>query len=85
MVVTLQSRQYVDEEFGERTFGARAEPVTQALRKARLEIWEIAAQAMRTEQLDALDYLIWDWRQRNPTCSSSRPCASTRSAPRAAA
>ncbi|MEO8628886.1 MAG: hypothetical protein ABI612_12395 [Betaproteobacteria bacterium] len=36
------------------------------MRKARVEIWEIAAKVMLPGQLQTLDYLIWDWRRRNP-------------------
>jgi hypothetical protein len=66
MVVTLQSRMYADETIGHEWFGQRADYVMQALRKARVEIWEIAAQVMLPGQLQTLDYLIWDWRRRNP-------------------
>jgi hypothetical protein len=66
MVVTLQSRVYADEKLGHELFGEQAEPVMHALRKARVEIWEIAAKVMLPGQLQTLDYLIWDWRRRNP-------------------
>jgi hypothetical protein len=36
------------------------------LRRARVEIWQIAARVMTQEQLDVLDRLILDWRRENP-------------------
>jgi hypothetical protein len=66
LVVTLQSQKWIEEDQAERWFGDRAQPLILASRKAREDIWQIAARAMTTDQLEVLDYLIWEWRQRNP-------------------
>jgi hypothetical protein len=66
LVVTLQSQKWIEEDQAERWFGERAQPLIQASRKAREDIWQIAARAMTTDQLEVIDYLIWDWRRRNP-------------------
>jgi hypothetical protein len=66
LVVTLQSQKWIEEDQAERWFGERAVPLIQASRKAREDIWQIAARTMTTDQLEVIDYLIWDWRRRNP-------------------
>jgi hypothetical protein len=66
LVVTLQSHKWIEEDQAERWFGDRAQPMIFASRKAREDIWEIAARTMTAEQLEVIDYLIWDWRRRNP-------------------
>jgi hypothetical protein len=66
LVVTLQSQKWIEEDQAERWFGERAQPLIQASRKAREDIWQIAARTMTTDQLEIIDYLIWDWRRRNP-------------------
>ncbi|MEQ1517790.1 MAG: hypothetical protein ABL931_15010, partial [Usitatibacteraceae bacterium] len=65
LVVTLQSQKWIDENQAERWFGERARPLIAASRKAREDIWRIAARVMKPDQLEVLDYLIWDWRQKN--------------------
>lgn len=66
MVVTLQSYRWIDEDQAERTFGARGEPLIQAMRRLRVDIWNVASRVLRPEQLQQLDALILDWRKRNP-------------------
>lgn len=66
LTVTLQSQTWIEDDQAEKWFGARARPLINASRKAREDIWQIAARAMTTDQLEVLDYLIWDWRQQNP-------------------
>src|SRR3954447_12155662 len=66
VMVTLQSRIWIDELGAEQAFGDRAPILVQALRQARVEAWQLAARVMTDEQLDTVDYLIWDWRRKNP-------------------
>ena len=66
MVVTLQSYRWIDEDAAERTFGARSQPLIQAMRTLRVDIWGVAGRVLRAEQLQQLDALILDWRKRNP-------------------
>ncbi len=66
MVVTLQSYRWIDEDEAERTFGVRGEPLIQAMRKLRVDIWSVASRVLRAEQMQQLDALILDWRKRNP-------------------
>ena len=66
MVVTLQSYRWIDEDMAERTFGNRGEPLMQAMRTLRVDIWNVAGRVLRPEQLQQLDALILDWRKRNP-------------------
>lgn len=65
LVITLQSQKWIDEDQAERWFGDRAGPLIDASRKAREDVWRIAARVMKPEQLEVLDNLIWDWRQKN--------------------
>jgi hypothetical protein len=65
LVVTLQSRQWIDEDQAEQQFGARGRFLIDASRKAREDVWKIAARAMKPEQLETLDAMILDWRRRN--------------------
>jgi hypothetical protein len=67
LVVTLQSRQWIDEDQAERQFGVRGQYLIDASRKSREDIWKIAARVMKPEQLEVLDGMILDWRRRNPT------------------
>jgi hypothetical protein len=67
LVVTLQSRQWIDEDQAEAQFGARSRPLIDASRKAREDVWKIAGRVMKPEQLEVLDGMILDWRRRNPT------------------
>jgi hypothetical protein len=66
LVVTLQSRQWIDEDQAEAQFGARSRPLIDASRQAREDIWKIAGRVMKPEQLEVLDGMILDWRRRNP-------------------
>ena len=66
LVVTLQSQKWIDEDLAEEWFGDRAQPLISVSQKARADIWKIAARVMKPEQLEVLDYLIWDWRRKNP-------------------
>jgi hypothetical protein len=66
LVVTLQSYAWIDEDQAEDWFGDHAPPLISASRRAREDIWKIAARVMKSDQLDTLDYLIWDWRRKNP-------------------
>ena len=66
LVVTLQSQKWIDEDLAEEWFGDRAQPLIDASQKARADIWKIATRVMKPEQLEVMDYLIWDWRRKNP-------------------
>ena len=66
LVVTLQSQKWIDEDLAEEWFGDRAQPLIDASQKARADIWKIASRVMKPEQLEVMDYLIWDWRRKNP-------------------
>ena len=65
LVVTLQSQKWIEENQAERWFAERAPPLIAASRKTREDIWQIAARTMTADQLEVIDYLIWEWRQRN--------------------
>jgi hypothetical protein len=65
LVVTLQSRQWIDEDGAEAQFGKRGRFLIDASRKAREDIWKIASRVMKSEQLETLDAMILDWRRRN--------------------
>lgn len=65
LVVTLQSQKWIDEDHAEQWFGPRAQFLIEASRRAREDVWRMAARVMKPEQLEQLDYMIWDWRQRN--------------------
>jgi hypothetical protein len=66
LVVTLQSQKWIDEDQAEDWFGERAQPLIVAMRRAREDIWKVAGRVMKPDQLEVLDYLIWDFRQKNP-------------------
>ena len=66
LVVTLQSTVWIDEDQADEWFGERSPPLISAMRRSREDIWKIAARVMKPDQLDVLDFLIWDWRRRNP-------------------
>ena len=70
LVVTLQSRRWIDEEAAITTFGPeKGKQVAVALRRLRLEVWELAAAALTPAQLQELDGLITTWRRANPDVS----------------
>jgi hypothetical protein len=66
LMVTLQSYVWIDEDRAERTFGDRAEPLIRELRQLRVDIWKLAAQVLRPDELQLLDSLILDWRRQHP-------------------
>ena len=66
LVVTLQSRKWFDEDLAEEWFGDRAQALIDVSQKARADIWKIASRVMKPAQLEVIDYLIWDWRRKNP-------------------
>jgi hypothetical protein len=66
VVATLVSQVWIDDDRAGQVFGERAEVVVRALRHGRVEAWALASQVLRLDQLDLLDYLIWDWRRQNP-------------------
>lgn len=68
LVVTLQSRRWIDECVAQERFGRdNGRVVETALRRLRLDIWALAAQELTPEQLQELDGLITTWRRANPT------------------
>jgi len=66
VVTTLVSQVWIDDDKATEVFGDRAEVLVRALHHGRVECWALAAQVLRPDQIDLLDYLLWDWRHRNP-------------------
>ncbi len=66
VVTTLVSQVWIDDDRAAEVFGDRADVVVRALHHGRVEAWALAAQVLRPDQLDLLDYLLWDWRRHNP-------------------
>src|SRR4029077_14184261 len=66
VVVTLQSKVWIDENRANRIFGERAAPLIRALNEMRHSAWDIAARVMTQDQLELLDYLIIEWRRDHP-------------------
>lgn len=66
VVVTLQSQVVIDDAIADDYFGERAEQVVIPIRRAREDIWRLAARALTPEQLQTLDLLIWEWHRANP-------------------
>jgi hypothetical protein len=66
VVTTLVSQVWIDDDRAWEVFGDRAEVLVRALHHGRVEAWALAAQVLRPEQLDLMDYLLWDWRRHNP-------------------
>jgi hypothetical protein len=66
VVTTLVSQVWIDDDRAWEVFGERGEPLVRALHRGRAEAWALAARVLRHEQLDLIDYLLWDWRRRNP-------------------
>ena len=66
VVTTLVSQVWIDDDRASQVFGERANVLVRALHHGRVEAWALAAQVLRPDQLDLLDYLIWDWRRHNP-------------------
>ncbi|MFM1824074.1 MAG: hypothetical protein RI967_2340 [Planctomycetota bacterium] len=65
IMVTLTSQVWIDDDRATRVFGDRSEPLVQALREARREIWDIAERVFLPDQLSALDFMIAAWRREN--------------------
>ncbi len=66
VVTTLVSQVWIDDDRAGEVFGERGEVLVRALHHGRVEAWALAGQVLRPEQLDLLDYTIWDWRRHNP-------------------
>jgi len=66
VVTTLVSQVWIDDDRAWEVFGDREGPLVRALHHGRVEAWALAAQVLRPEQLDLMDYLLWDWRRHNP-------------------
>jgi hypothetical protein len=66
VVTTLVSQVWIDDDRAWEVFGDREGPLVRALHHGRVEAWALAAQVLRPEQLDLMDYLLWDWRRNNP-------------------
>jgi phosphate transport system substrate-binding protein len=66
VVTTLLSQVWVDDDRAGGVFGERGEVLVRALHHGRVEAWALAARVLRPDQLDVLDYTIWDWRRQNP-------------------
>lgn len=64
--VTLQSIVLIDENGAEKTFGDRAPELIKAIRTMRVEAWELAAKVLTQDQLEQLDYIIFEWRRAHP-------------------
>jgi len=69
LMVTLQSQVWIDDARADDFFKERADELVKRLRRARIEIWELAARVMTQEQLEVMDRLIWDWKRDNPDVS----------------
>lgn len=66
IMVTLTSQVWIDDDRASREFGeTRGEPLVASLRRAREEVWDIAARVFTPDQLSALDFLIAGWRRGN--------------------
>jgi hypothetical protein len=66
VVTTLVSQVWIDDDRVSEVFAGREEILIRALHHGRVEAWTLAAQVLRPDQIDLLDYLLWDWRQHNP-------------------
>ena len=67
VVTTLVSQVWIDDDRAGEVFGDdRGEVLVRALHHGRVEAWALAAQVLRPDQLELLDYLMWDWRRQNP-------------------
>jgi hypothetical protein len=66
VVTTLVSQVWIDDDRVAEVFAGREELLIQALHHGRVEAWALAAQVLRPDQIDLLDYLLWDWRRHNP-------------------
>ena len=66
VVTTLVSQVWIDDDRVAEVFPGREELLIRALHHGRVEAWALAAQVLRPDQIDLLDYLLWDWRRHNP-------------------
>jgi len=66
VVTTLVSQVWIDDDRVAEVFAGREELLIRALHHGRVEAWALAAQVLRPDQIDLLDYLLWDWRRHNP-------------------
>ncbi len=66
LVVSLQARKWIDDDEAEKSFAERGTYLVDASRRAREDVWKLAARVLKPEQLEQLDYLIIDWHKRNP-------------------
>jgi hypothetical protein len=66
VVTTLVSQVWIDDDRAWEVFGDCEDPLVRALHHGRVEVWALAAQVLRPEQLDLMDYILWDWRRHNP-------------------
>lgn len=66
VVTTLVSQVWIDDDRAGEVFGDRGDLLVRALHHGRVEAWALAAQVLRPDQLELLDYTMWDWRQHNP-------------------
>jgi hypothetical protein len=66
LVVSLQARKWIDDDEAEKSFGERGKYLIDASRRAREDIWKVAARILKPDQLEQLDYMITDWHKRNP-------------------
>ena len=66
VVTTLVSQVWVDDDRAGDVFGDRGEVLVRSLHHGRVEALALAARVLRPDQLDVLDYTIWDWRRQNP-------------------
>ncbi len=65
LVATLQARKWIDDDEAEKAFGSRGKYLVDASRRAREDIWKIAARVMAPEQLEQLDQMILEWHRKN--------------------
>lgn len=66
VVTTLVSQVWIDDDRVAEVFAGREELLIRALHHGRVDVWALAAQVLRPDQIDLLDYLLWDWRRHNP-------------------
>jgi hypothetical protein len=68
ILTELHAIRWIEEHAARDTFGERgAERLSEALSKAREDIWQIAGRVMDPPQIDQLRTMILHWRQQNPS------------------
>jgi hypothetical protein len=65
VVVTLECYFWVDSGRSQKIWGERAQPVVEALRRAREDAWALASKVFTDDQLEDLDLTIATWWSRN--------------------